>query len=357
MPPASDDQSAPHSRIMGGMFGFPETVDAEGHQPLPFPMDNAASLANGRCALLVLIGILKPRRVWLPAYLCPSIIAAVTKSGVPISYFATDYNLQVVPGALADAGPGDLVDIIDYFGFPADRALMKQVRDSGAWLLEDACQGMLTRGVGSTADFMLFTPRKFVGIPDAGILISNRDDVDLRSVRLEPPPQHWWLLTFSAAILRRDFDLHGGERLWFQQYQALEEDMPLGPYAMSDMSRMLLTSAFDYADISRKRIENYALLAEALPDLALYPKRPDEVVPLGFPVRLANRDAVRSVLYAHDIYPPVHWPFPGILPAQFTESYRLQGNIMMLPCDQRCGPADMCRMIDLIRPIAVPAPR
>ena len=357
MASASDNRSGSRPRIMGGMFGFPETLDGAGHSTLPFPMDNAASLANGRCALLVLIGLLKPRRVWLPAYLCPSIIAAVERSGVPIRYFATDYDLQVVPGALSDAGPGDLVDIIDYFGFPADRALMQQVRDAGAWLLEDACQGMLTRGVGRTADFMLFTPRKFVGIPDAGILISNRDDVDLRHVNLEPPPPHWWMLTFSAAILRREFDLYGGDKLWFTQYQALEEDMPLGPFAMSDMSRMLLTSAFDYADISRKRIDNYAILAEALADLALYPNRSDDVVPLGFPVRLANRDEVRSVLYAHDIYPPVHWPFPGILPDEFTESYRLQRNIMMLPCDQRCGPDDMRRMIDLIRPIAVPAPR
>lgn len=353
----SDDRPESSPRIMGGMFGFPERLDCGANNRLPFPITNAASLANGRCALLVLIELLKPRRVWLPAYLCPSIIAAVERSGVPISYFATDYNLQVVPGALSDVGVGDLVDIIDYFGFPADRALMKQVREAGAWLLEDACQGMLTRGIGSTADFLLFTPRKFVGIPDAGILISNREDVDLRCVRLEPPPTHWWMLTFSAAVLRRDFDLYGGDRLWFKQYQALEEDMPLGPYAMSDMSRMLLTSAFDYADISRKRVENYRSLATELPELALHPNLPDEVVPLGFPVRLANRDDVRNVLYASDIYPPVHWPFPGILPAEFTESYRLQRNIMMLPCDQRCGAEDMHRMIELVRPIAIPAPQ
>lgn len=340
---------------MGGMFGLPEELDCAANKTLPFSLDNSACLANGRCALVLLIELLKPRHVWLPAYLCPSIIAAVRKTGVPFSYFAMDYDLRVAPGALSKAGPGDLVDMIDYFGFPADREIMKQVREAGAWLLEDACQAMLTSGVGSNADFTLFTPRKFVGIPDAGILISNRQDIDLGSVRLEPPPTHWWMLTLSAAVLRREFDHYGGDRRWFKQYQALEEDMPMGRYAMSDMSRMLLASAFDYAAISRKRVENYEILAKELSHIALYPALPRGVVPLGFPVRLANRDEILHKLYSQDIYPPVHWPFPGILPREFTESYRLQGNIMMLPCDQRCGPEDMHRMIGLLRQSAIPA--
>lgn len=342
---------------MGGMFGFPEEINCAGQHEVPIALDNAACLANGRCALFVLIGILKPKRVWLPAYLCPSIIQAVQKTGVPIRYFALDYDMQVVPGELDDLGPGDLLDIIDYFGFYADRGLMKKARAAGAWVLEDACQAMLTTGVGECADFSLFTPRKYVGIPDAGILVSHRADVDLRSVKLDPPPSHWWMLTFSAAILRREFDLYGGDRAWFKQYQELEEDMPLGPYAMSDMSKMLLASAFDYAENARKRIENYAVLQEHLADLALFPELTDGVVPLGFPVRIANRDEVQKVLFAADIFPPVHWPFPGILPAEFTESYRLRGNMMMMPCDQRCGPEDMRRMIGLIRDIATPAPK
>ena len=344
-------------RIMGGMFGFPEHLEYVGERRLPFSLDRALCLANGRCALLMLIRHLKPNRVWIPAYLCPSVIMAVKASGVELKYFATDFDLQVVPGALDDVRAGDLVDIIDYFGFPADRALMRRCREVGAWVLEDACQAMLTAGLGEDADFVLTTPRKFVGIPDAGILVSLRDDIDLTQIPLEPPPAHWWMLTFSAAILRRDFDIYGGDRAWFTQYQELEEDMPLGPYAMSDSSRMLLTTAFDYEDNARRRIENYRVLHEALAPFALYPSLPDGVVPLGYPIRLANRDEVRQRLYAAEIFPPVHWPFPGHLPESFTESYRLQRHIMMLPCDQRCTTDDMQRIIDIVRPAGVPVAR
>jgi hypothetical protein len=353
----SIDTSRKSPRIMGGMFGFPEVIECSGRYESPIRLDNTAFLANGRCALFVLINILKPKRVWLPAYLCPSIIQAVQATGVPIRYMTMTYDLQIAPGELDDIGEGDLLDIIDYFGFYADRELMKKARAAGAWVLEDACQAMLTRGVGDCADFSLFTPRKYVGIPDAGILVSHRKDIDLTRVELSPPPAHWWMLTFSAAVLRREFDIHGGDRSWFKQYQELEEDMPLGPYSMSDMSRMLLTSTFDYADNARRRIENYGVLQEHLADLALYPELPQGVVPLGFPVRLANRDEMQKILFAADIFPPVHWPFPGILPAEFTESYRLRGSLMMLPCDQRCGESDMRRMIGLLKGKAIPAPK
>jgi dTDP-4-amino-4,6-dideoxygalactose transaminase len=228
------------------------------------------------------------------------------------------------------------------------------VRESGAWLLEDACQAMLTRGVGSTADFVLFTPRKFVGVPEGGILISNRPEINFQDISLEPPPPHWWMMALNAAVLRREFDLYGGDRRWFELYRSLEEDMPMGRYAMSDMSKMLMASAFDYSLISQKRIKNYQVLAGELSHLALYPGLPPGVVPLGFPVRLANRDEVIKMLYAKDIYPPVHWPFRGILPEEFTESYRLLGDIMMLPCDQRCEKEDMLRIVRFVGQNAVP---
>jgi len=341
-------------RIMGGMFGLPVELDASGTLP-PFVSDRAVYMANGRCCLVLLIELLSPARVWLPAYLCPSIIAAVRKTGVPICFYEIDYNLRALPGFISGVRRGDLVEVIDYFGFRASEQVMHHARESGAWLLEDACQAMLTEGVGTNADFTLFTPRKFVGVPDGGILVSNREEIDFKDIPLEPPPSPWWMKVLSAAVLRGEFDLYGGSRRWFELYREIEEDMPMGRYAMSDLSRTLLNTAFDYASIARRRVENYQVLAGELSHLALYPGLASGVVPLGFPVRLANRDEVLKKLYEHDIFPPVHWPFRGGLPEKFRESYRLLGDIMMLPCDQRYDREDMLRMAGLVLPDAVPA--
>ena len=107
--------------------------------------------------------------------------------------------------------------------------------------------------------------------------------------------------------------------------------------------------AFAYQEISQRRRDNYAVLQQQLADLAIFPELPDAVVPLGFPIRIANRDAVRRALFDEAVYPPVHWPVPASVPDRFGDSRRLAADIMTLPCDQRYGAEDMHRLADCIK--------
>jgi hypothetical protein len=76
---------------------------------------------------------------------------------------------------------------------------------------------------------------------------------------------------------------------------------------------------------------------------------PDGVVPLGFPVRLKERDRVRQALFDARIYPPVHWPIAEVVPNEFGASHQLATEIMTLPCDQRYGAPDVERMVLEVR--------
>ena len=72
------------------------------------------------------------------------------------------------------------------------------------------------------------------------------------------------------------------------------------------------------------------------------------IVPLGFPLRVLERDRVRDALFDQEIYPPVHWPLKGVVPRRFVESHRLSAEILTLPCDQRYCPDDMERMASIV---------
>jgi len=72
-------------------------------------------------------------------------------------------------------------------------------------------------------------------------------------------------------------------------------------------------------------------------------------VPLGFPVEVANRDAVLTRLYAERIFPPVHWRIAGHVPDAFAECHRRSNSIMTLLCDQRYDEADMARMVECFK--------
>jgi hypothetical protein len=99
---------------------------------------------------------------------------------------------------------------------------------------------------------------------------------------------------------------------------------------------MLIRSA-DYESVRAARRRNYARLLSRLHEFALSDDLPEDIVPLGFPVRVQAeiRDPVLAELHAARIYAPVHWPgseIPGCL---------------TLICDQRCSARDMDRQADV----------
>jgi hypothetical protein len=334
-------------RVIGSVFGLEQGLHGNERSP-PFLKGREWLLVNARSGIKVLLQLLAPPRVWLPSYLCRSILQAIDGTAAQVSFFAVDEELQCSSSWLARVGKGDLVLLIDYFGFPCDEKCAGQAREQGAWVLEDASQALLSEGVGRNADFVVYSPRKFLGVPDGGILRLNRGLDDSR-VDWQRPPGPWWLRTLRAVLLRHEFDSYGGSRQWFELFQQVESEAPIGPYSMSELSETLLRYSVDYPTVCRRRQENYRYLAEKLGNLALFPRLPADVVPLGFPIRLRDREPVRQRLFERRIYPPVHWPIAGIVPENFRDSHHLASEIMTLPCDQRYTVEDMDRIVTVLR--------
>jgi dTDP-4-amino-4,6-dideoxygalactose transaminase len=344
-------EGSPEPKLIGGSFGLEETLGFNSCRP-PFLADENVFLVNARSGILLLVELLAPGKVWLPSYLCSAIVDAVEKGATSIGFYEVDYDLTITSRAwLEDVRRGDLVILIDYFGFPCDYSCACQAKERGAWVLEDACQALLSEEVGSCSDFVLFSPRKFLGVPDGGVL-ALKSKLAFPQLDLQRPPAEWWLKASLATILRREFDLHGGNRRWFELFQEVEAEAPIGNHAMSELSQTLLIHGFDYVTIAQRRIDNYQLLADQMRNLALFSNLPRNTVPLGFPIRVERRDEVRRVLFDHEIYPPIHWRIQEFVPEEFKYSHRLASEIMTLPCDQRYDDDDISRMAGLILEVA-----
>ncbi|MCP4239851.1 MAG: hypothetical protein QF890_11300 [Myxococcota bacterium] len=336
--------------IIGGMFGLPPE-GATGTAP-PFGGESLF-LANARSGILYVVRDLDPATIWMPSYLCQSMVEVLGELRERVRYFPVDAALQVSDIEWCEAiREGDIVCVIDYFGWASSRALKRKARSAGATVLEDACQALLTGGLGEEADFLLFSPRKYVGVPDGGVLVSMRGK-PFAGASLQAAPEEWWQIAFAAAELRREFDERGAsdsDRRWYELFQRAE-DGPSGCYAMSSLARSQLFGSFDFAQISACRRDNYATLFERLGRIALLPAPAPSVVPLGFPVRFENeeiRERVRRGLIAEEIYPPIHWPLGDVVPASFVESHDLSRTILTLPCDQRYDSAHMTRIADAV---------
>jgi hypothetical protein len=334
------------NHIIGGMFGL-ECFPRESGKAVPFLTGRELFLVNARSGIRLLIEQIRPRQVWLPSYLCFVICDAVDPNITIPRFYEIDYNLKVTSDEwIEDIAKGDLVIFIDYFGFSYDRQLSARVKEKSAWIIEDAVQAMLSSYVGRGADFVLFSMRKWVGVPD-GAILRIPENFSPADITLESVPETWWLKAIDAVSLRREFDDGVATRRWYELYKEIESAGTTIPYAMSQLSRAVIEHSVDYSMVAKKRIENYILLLQRLKDYALFPHIENEVVPLGFPVRVSNRDKVRQALFEQEIYPPVHWFIEGVVPAQYKGSHKLANEIMTLPCDQRYGQEDMERMANI----------
>jgi len=342
------DTNDPARRIIGGMFGLEvptgctSAADAVATQ-------GVLALVNARSCLWWVIRQVAPTCVWLPSYLCAAVTEAVARAGAPHRFYAVDRDLRTAPdAALRDVKPGEMVVAIDYFGFPTASLVLQFAKARGAWTFRDAAQVLFPETETTEADFTAYSPRKFLGLPDGGLLrITGQLDASARE--LTPPPSDWWLAAFRAAQCRRDADLHGGDNSsWFPIFKEVEDRQPTGAYRMSELSAALLARGWSPAAVRERRVANYRCLAGLLAKMALFPELPTGVIPLGFPVRVRGRDRIRERLFAWKIFPPVHWPLEGVVPAEYAANHQLAREIMTLPCDQRYEPADMERMTGLL---------
>jgi dTDP-4-amino-4,6-dideoxygalactose transaminase len=337
--------------LIGGVFGLegpgdvppgPARLDAPG-----FLREASLLTANARSAIRLLVAAVRPSSVWLPSYLCEALVRGVGPSQ-RIRWYPMDGRLRPSKLAwLSQVRPTDMVVAVDYFGFRAPIDMMEGARARGAFVLEDASQALLTMGAGDGADAVVFSPRKFVGVPDGGILQLD-PRIELTCGPLAAAPEVWGRVTREAAMRRAEFDRGADDRGWYGLFGEAEATAPVGAYSMSEMSRRLLATAIDYGEVGRARRANFRTLAGLLPEQALLPDLHEGVVPLGFPIRIADRDRVRDALFAAEIYPPTHWPLEGVVPPTFAASHELARSILTLPCDQRYGPVEMARMAEAV---------
>lgn len=336
------------ARIIGGMFALQEPVPRPAGSGVPPVLTGRhVALATARSAFRLLDRWHSPARIWLPAYLCDVVVDAVLPPQNRVRFYPVGRDLRLQNDAwLREVGEGDMVVFISYFGFNTWKPLGVRARDLGALVVEDACQALFAEPSG-VAHYSVYSPRKFVGVPDGGLLAVCDSGIQQQHTVFPASEDGWWLKAFLASQLRRDFDAGSDDRAWYRLFNETEPNAPLDPQEMSQLSLRLLNHCVRFDDVAEARRRNFRQLLESLGDYSIFKELPDGVVPLGFPITVRRRDEVRAHLFAHEIFPPVHWPVGRVVPSAFSESHELERVIMTLPCDQRCSSADMHRMTEV----------
>jgi hypothetical protein len=317
-----------HQQAIGGYL---ELELGPGGQDL-YP--EAIKFQSARAAFLALLLHGKPKRIWLPWYICQTMADQAMEASIEVRRYGIDEHFAVDTGVELDAG--DWLLYVNYFGlceaqvgavlarFRADRVIV----DNSHALFAEPRECLAT----------IYSPRKFVGVPDGGYLITSLDVS-------EPAIEDVGSVARCMPLLVRLAECaENGYPEYLETQNNLAGQVPM---RMSRLTRRLLES-IDYRAVVAKRVANFDVLDDSLSAKNAFPlRRAKHAVPLSYPF-LDGSGKLRRALLSNRVYVPQYWP--DLVNAGHVPDFErfLAQDCVPLPCDQRYSRADMAHVLNLV---------
>ena len=325
---------------IGGFFGMEPPVRLPG-PAADFGGPHQLHFWNARSALAHLLATVGARRVWMPAYICVEAASAAAGDGREVAFYSVGRDLTPDgPRLAAELRAGDAVLGVDYFGTRAETLPELAPRFPNVTWIQDRAQA-LWPDPAPWGDHVLYSPRKLVGVPDGGVLVSRGGPVspphwapDLDQSRLEP------------ARLRAEDPRGLRSATWFPAYRAAEAAMTSAPRPISEVSKSVV-EAVDPATLLQRRRRNARILLDRIGEAALLPAaRLLGGAPLGVPVLAQDAGEAVARMAEARIFCARHWAELPSRATDFPVEHALARQLLTLPCDHRYDDDDMARVAE-----------
>lgn len=287
--------------------------------------------------------------VLLPAYLCNEVVKPFLGK-CRVEFYALQPGLTIDPDAVRRrlaASPVKAFVMINYFGFldPQRQAIKRICTERGTTLVEDCALSLLTEGSGETGDLAVYSFRKTLPVRDGGGLRVNDG-------RPQPSPDFRPRIVSDVLSLciwgKQTFQIRT-ERLSRAGLSTPPATQPAATGEAPRPTRVLPMSSFtrrgvqraSYGDIVERQRKDFLFWLEWTNRTGrcrpIYDSLPPGVCPLGFPVKIENRDEIRRRLQERGVFLRVHWRMPAAVGPEFRDSHALSAETITLPVYPELG--------------------
>ena len=319
-----------------------------------YPWQSCALFGCGRFALNALIEQVACRRLWVPSFYCPEVIAALPPGRVEIAVYR---DLPTEPlGSLADLpiAPGDAILTQNLYGLRGEAP----VTPAGVPVIEDHTHDLVIDwATTSRADYAMASLRKLLTVADGGVAWSPLGKPLPAEPDLDRAHERAAMDRLTGLVLKAAY-LDGGaiEKAVYRTHcVAGEQALAGGPSSgILPLTRACLPG-YPVIAWRQQRAANFATFVEALgepPGVELLRPAHDHAVAFVATLCFATpalRDEVRRQLIAAQIYPAVLWPLDHATYAVPDEARALAHRMLSLHCDQRYTGSDMQRVAVAVR--------
>ncbi len=331
--------------------------------------------ANGRAALAAGLRLLAPigiRRVWLPAYVCRSVLDPILACGLEPALYDIDARLEPCWARVAPRA-GDAFLLVHYFGLcgPQSDAL-RFCAQHKVVLIEDCAHGLFDpsadAAMGGAGAIAIYSLRKTLPVPDGGVLRRNDPGLPAPPPLGRPPaPSLKRVLVMLAERVVRGVGVD--PLAWRARVRALAGTTDPGPTPRPGDDRgpswltLRLLETLDWEPRIAARRSAYARTVALLggsPGVEIpLPELPAGGVPLGLPLRVEDPSRVCMALRAHGVGAS-QWPgadgLPDVDPGAFPGAAEWVERGILLPVHEDLRDRELVAMARAVRAVA-PASR
>ena len=302
---------------IGGYIEFEHYHGKEFH-------DNAIKLNCARNCLAYLIKLHKIERIYIPYFLCDSVLKVCKKYGVEEYFYHIDENFQpLIPSVDFSK---DWLYVVNYYGQLSNKRIA-DFAEKYKNIIIDNVQSFFQKPVAHVPT--IYTCRKFFGVSDGAYLYSNQE--------LEEE------LELDISYNRMSFLLGRYEKTaseFYPQYVANNELFETEPIKQMSVFTENIMQSMDYKRIKNVRTDNFEYLHKKLKSF----NKLDLLIPEGafaYPLFIDSGASIRKKLQMEKIYIPTLWPDVFDLCNKNELEYQIAENILPIPVDQRYGIKEM----------------
>ncbi|KQL56483.1 MULTISPECIES: hypothetical protein [Bacillaceae] len=295
------------------------------------------------------------RTVYMPSYLCDSMIDPFLENEVKIHYYKVNYNfnLKVVEVDINKNVECDILFINNYFGNNklVNKESIDHFKSKGTVIFEDVTHGLFNKNfIENSSDYYVASIRKWLGLASGGLLLKKNGILANKPIINS---DKFASTKINAMELKKKylkgFNVNKND---FMKIFAESDKMfkEVGTKYKIDTHSINILNKLD-SDLLRKvRINNSKYIYDQLKRLEFIEpifteNFRDDICPLFVPViiKAGKRDELRNLLIENGIYCPVHWP-------QNRGQYsNIQNNELSLICDHRYDHNDMERLCAVLK--------
>ena len=292
-------------------------------------------LNSGRNALEYLLkSITNIQCIWIPYFTCEVVLEPLKKLDIPYCFYSINEDFELTDEI--DLGENEYLLITNYFGIK-DAYIKELASRFGEHLIVDNAQAFFAEPIEGIK--MIYSPRKFVGIPDGGIAyIENGFDVS----GLEQDVSY----DRCSHLLKR-LDL--GAEAGYADFRENSHQLMNQPIKrMSNLSWNLL-HGIDFDSVKKQRMKNFKQLHETLSSINQLhiPDMDTFACPMVYPFYTLD-DTLKKRLIENKVFVATYWPNVLDWCKDGMLEYKLASKVISIPLDQRYDKEEMNKIMQII---------